>query len=320
VARAATAILPLRFFLGASFLYAGFDKLVSPTFFDPTSAASIQAQMLAFATFSPIGGLIRLGQPFAAPIGLAIAIAEIAIGLGALTGLGFRLAAFGGLILSALFFFTVSWTTRPFYYGPDLPYAVGWVTLVIAGHGARFVPRSILEIDDRTDLSPGRRELLKAGWLGVVALAAASIALPFRAVRSAGDVGDVASSPSVPAATPGATIPSGAIAIAAIADVDRTGFVAFTIPFDAPAPLPAGDPGVIVHLADGRFVAFDAVCTHAGCTVEWDRADAVLRCPCHGAAFDPAHDAAVLAGPTDQPLASLPLVIDQTGGRILLKA
>ena len=31
-----------------------------------------------------------------------------------------------------------------------------------------------------------------------------------------------------------------------------------------------GDPGVVVKLPDGSLAAFDAVCTHAGCTVEWD--------------------------------------------------
>jgi thiosulfate dehydrogenase [quinone] large subunit len=102
-------------------------------------------------------------------------------------------------------------------------------------------------------------------------------------------------------------------------DVQSRGAAAFTIPFNAPAPLPAGDPGIIVRLANGTFVAFDAVCPHAGCTIEWDSTDRVLLCPCHGAAFDPAHGAAVLQGPADQPLASLPIVVDTTTGRILLK-
>jgi len=70
---------------------------------------------------------------------------------------------------------------------------------------------------------------------------------------------------------------------------------------------------------DGTFVAFDAICTHEGCTVEWNAADAVIICPCHGAAFDAAHHAAVLAGPTNQPLAPLPLVVDTATGRILLQ-
>jgi Rieske Fe-S protein len=90
------------------------------------------------------------------------------------------------------------------------------------------------------------------------------------------------------------------------------------VPFEAPAPLPAGDPGVIVLLKDGSFAAFDAVCTHAGCTVEWDKRDHVLFCPCHDAIFDAEDEAAVLDGPAPTPLASLPIVIDAATGKIYL--
>jgi thiosulfate dehydrogenase [quinone] large subunit len=76
----------------------------------------------------------------------------------------------------------------------------------------------------------------------------------------------------------------------------------------------------VVRLRDGRFVAFDAVCTHEGCTVEWDARDSVLLCPCHGAAFDPTNHAAVLQGPTNQPLPALPITVDQKTGTISLRA
>ena len=68
--------------------------------------------MLAFARVSPIAPLLRLAQPVAAEIGLVIALAEIAVGLGALSGLAFRLAAWIGALLSIVFFLTASWTTR----------------------------------------------------------------------------------------------------------------------------------------------------------------------------------------------------------------
>jgi thiosulfate dehydrogenase [quinone] large subunit len=79
-----------------------------------------------------------------------------------------------------------------------------------------------------------------------------------------------------------------------------------------------GDPGVVIKLHDGTFVAYDTVCTHAGCTVEYDRSSGYLLCPCHGAAFDPAHQAQPIAGPTDQPLTSLPIHVDTASGRITL--
>lgn len=59
--------------------------------------------------------------------------------------------------------------------------------------------------------------------------------------------------------SPTAAPPTGR-AVATIADVARLGSATFTIPFNAPAPLPAGDPGIIVKLTDGSYVAFDARC------------------------------------------------------------
>lgn len=307
------AILALRLFLGGTFIYAGVDKLLSPTFLDPTSPASLQAQMTAFARTSPLGPLVRIGQPFAGPIGLGIAIVEIAIGLGALTGLLFRLAAVGGALLSALFFLTVSWTIHPFYYGPDLPFGVGWVALALAGHGGRFVPASVLALDE-APADPTRRVILQGGLLAIGAAAVASVTVPLRAAGLFG--GAAADVPSLP---PAETAPPGSIPVATVVDVERRGAFTFVVPFDSPAPLPAGDPAVIVRLGDGSFVAYDAICTHAGCTVRWEPTESVLLCPCHGAAFDPADSAAVLAGPTDQPLAAIPLFIETGTGRILLR-
>lgn len=58
---------------------------------------------------------------------------------------------------------------------------------------------------------------------------------------------------------------------------------------------------------------------YLGCPVEWSPADAAPVCPCHGAAFDPAHAGAVLVGPAEQPLTQLPIVIDPSSGQIMLR-
>ncbi|HEY4752426.1 MAG TPA: Rieske (2Fe-2S) protein, partial [Candidatus Limnocylindrales bacterium] len=75
-----------------------------------------------------------------------------------------------------------------------------------------------------------------------------------------------------------------------------------------------------VKLANGSYACYDAVCTHQGCRVGWDSQDQVMLCPCHGAAFDPNNHAAVLQGPTDQPLMQLPISIDPKSGAITLSA
>jgi thiosulfate dehydrogenase (quinone) large subunit len=348
-----TALLPIRFFFGATFLWAGVDKLLDPDFFDASAPASLHSQLIAFSRVSPLSGLITLLLPYAVLVGLLIAVAEIGIGIGALTGLAFRVAAFGGAALSLVLWLTASWGTHPFYLGADLPYAVGWIALLIGGPGDWLVParwRQDSRSAARADVSPERRVLLQTATLAAVAAIFASFTPFLRALgivtgeasRNRGGIGgepSPAPSPGattapIPTGTPGPsstgvatlpsptagapTIPPGAIPVSTVDAVASKGSVSFVVPFNAPSPLPAGDPAVIVQRKDGSLVAFDAVCTHAGCTVEWDRRDHVLFCPCHDAIFDAENNAAVLDGPAPSPLASLPIVIDPATGRILL--
>jgi len=363
----ARALLPLRLFFGVTFLYAGLDKLVDPSFFDASSPSSIVAQLIGFARVSPLSPLVHLVQPFAIPMGLLIAVSEIAIGLGALTGLAYRLAAAGGAALSLLFWLTASWTTHPYYYGADLPYAFGWVTLALAGHGGLLVPTAIREMGNRVvdelpwgqrgaagwsaagggvveEPSASRRLLLQAGVLGAASLVVASLAVPLRVLRPRDAGGGTAATGTAATgngqaagatASPGAPSPGGptpapaesagpfvaqGLSVASVAAVDAKGAVRIRIPADAPAPYPAGDPGIIVKLADGTYVAYDATCTHEGCKVGWDAQDGVLYCPCHGAAFDAADHGAVLGGPTNTPLLELAIVVDHQTGTINLRA
>ncbi len=358
--RLTLAMLPLRAFLGATFVYAGLDKILDPAFLQATGPGSIGAQLDSFVRVSPLAPLVQLfGQPFPVAIGLVIAVAEIAVGLGALTGLLFRLAAAGGFALSVLFWLTASWAIKPYYYGPDLPYALGWLTLALAGTGGRFTIETWVDrefdggaLDE--PVSPERRLVLKAGFLGLAAVVVAGLAGTVGASvlgRQRPGVGGTISpdspgatdapadastdaptdvpSPSatdIPAAdTPAAGTPAASVAASPVVTaappsgpvVAHVSQLASgrAVSFDDPI---TGDPAVVIRLRDGRFVAYDTVCTHAGCTVGYDRASGYLICPCHGAAFDPAHAAAVIAGPADQPLGSLPIHVDTASGRITL--
>jgi thiosulfate dehydrogenase [quinone] large subunit len=128
-------LLPLRVFLGVTFLYAGLQKLADPTFLAGSSPGSIRAQLLAATRTSPIGGWLGGLAHHPTAVGLGIALAEVAVGVGALLGLWTRIAAAGGMALSVGFLLAVSWHSHPYYLGPDIVFAAAWVPLVLAGAG-----------------------------------------------------------------------------------------------------------------------------------------------------------------------------------------
>jgi thiosulfate dehydrogenase [quinone] large subunit len=332
------ALLPLRFFVGATFLYAGIDKLIDPRFLTASGPGSIGEQLTAFTRASPLAGLVTaFALPFPVLIGVLMALAEIAIGLGALTGLLYRLSAAAGAAVSSLFFLTASWTVHPYYFGPDLPYAFGWLTLALAGHGGLAVLRvpfpALLAPDGNPDAaSPERRAILQGGVLAAAAVVVAGVAgmgggllhgrdqvaqVPGASPSPApGSPGATAAAPTAaaptPATSPGSSAPPVAGQIATLASLKPRTALGFTDPA-------SGDPGILVRLADGSVVAFDALCTHQGCTVEYDQPSGLVFCPCHGAVFDPTHNADVLQGPAPVALAALPIVVDKTTGAITLR-
>jgi thiosulfate dehydrogenase (quinone) large subunit len=133
-ARAARfALLPLRLFLGITFLYAGLDKLTAPDFFAGSGTNSIGGLMTSARGSAAVPWLVDQALRAPAGVGYAIALGELAVGLGTLVGLAARLAAFGGALISLSLWLTVSWQATPYYYGNDLPYLMSWLPLVLAG-------------------------------------------------------------------------------------------------------------------------------------------------------------------------------------------
>lgn len=76
--------------------------------------------------------------------------------------------------------------------------------------------------------------------------------------------------------------------------------IVFTNPRD-------GQQGLLVHLPDGTFVAYERRCTHVGVFVNYNSQTHTLVCPAHGAIFDPAHGGRVVQGPAARPLPQVPL-------------
>src|SRR5713226_2257686 len=128
------AVLPLRLFLGITFIYAGIQKLTDPQYFHPSAARYIGNQIAAFASGSPMHGfLVNVAEPHAMLVGALVAYGELAIGLGALFGLLLRPAAFCGMLLNLVFFLSATWRVHPYFYGSDIVFVFCWITLLLAG-------------------------------------------------------------------------------------------------------------------------------------------------------------------------------------------
>ncbi|MGA7272922.1 MAG: Rieske (2Fe-2S) protein, partial [Acidimicrobiia bacterium] len=71
-----------------------------------------------------------------------------------------------------------------------------------------------------------------------------------------------------------------------------------------------GTPAILVRVSQDQFSAHSALCTHAGCMVNYS--GSTLDCPCHGAVFD-STTGQVLRGPARRPLAEIPVQLGSDG-------
>jgi thiosulfate dehydrogenase [quinone] large subunit len=312
------ATLPLRYFLGATFLYAGLQKIADPGFLQPGSATYIGTQLQAFAAQSPIGFLITV---FALPTpqltGIAVIATELIVGALVIAGIATRWAAVAGAAVNFVFFLTASWNVQPYFLGSDSIYTVAWITLALVGDQGVWTARPLFfgatpaaPRQKRAPVDAGRRRLLIQLGSATVAAVWLLAVIP-RSRRTTAQIPNPTPT-ATPAASPtGASTPTAAATpagtkVGSAAELKANGFLDFTDPS-------TGDPAVAVELSGGNVVAFDAVCTHAGCTVQYDSGQKVLACPCHGALFDPAHGAAVLAGPAPTPLPGIKVQVASDG-------
>ncbi|MGI5339572.1 DoxX family protein [Streptomyces sp. CA-181903] len=127
------ALLPLRLFLGVTFLYAGLDKLTDGAFLASDGPGSLGELMRSCRDSAGAPWLVDLGLHSPVGFGWAIGLGEAAVGAATLLGLFARVAAAGGALISLCLWLTVSWSSTPYYYGNDLVYLVAWLPLVIAG-------------------------------------------------------------------------------------------------------------------------------------------------------------------------------------------
>lgn len=313
--RAGGPTIVLRAFLGVTFTFAGLQKLANPNFVNARSLTSFQSQVHGALGSSPIAPLLRLSLHGAVPVAVAVAIAEVLVGLGTLAGLFARVAAIGGALLSLTFFLAISWGTTPYYYGSDIVFLFAWTTIILGGAG----PYSLDALLERSGapasgaalprrLVLGRGASTAAGVAAAGVLAGADVAIGRALGRSSGNRTTASSGSS--SSTVGNSTPSGGrgakIASAAtVGDGDALGFTD-----------PASGPAFLVHDRVLGFVAFSAICTHAGCIVNFDGTGERFVCPCHGSVYN-AGTGAVENGPATLPLPGI--AIELRSGEIYLK-
>jgi thiosulfate dehydrogenase [quinone] large subunit len=323
------ALTPLRAFLGLTFTYAGLQKLANPAYLDPSSPQSVQGMIRSLEHRSPIGWMLGLSAHHAVLVGVLIALGELAVGLATLAGLWVRLASIGGLMLSLTFYLTVSWNTTPYYYGSDIVFVAAWtVPLLLGDWGPLTVdgwlreraraevaamrvrgkplPAALArsEVDRRTVLMGARTAVLLGAFGGLGGFLTAIVG---RALNQGPTTPRTARPAPVPSAdsSPAAAKAAG-VAIAKASDVPAGQAKSFQDPA-------SGDPAWVVHLPGGRFAAYSAICTHAGCTVGFDPQAEEFACPCHGATYD-ASNGDVTGGPAPAPLSAIK--VDVVGGEI----
>ncbi|MGH2409688.1 MAG: TQO small subunit DoxD, partial [Chloroflexota bacterium] len=327
----ALAILPARLFLGLTFLYAGLQKFTDPQFFSPTAPGFIGHQLSGYVhTGSPLSFLLTsLAIPQAKFFGALIALCEMLIGISTLTGLLARFSSLGGLMISLTFFLTASWSVHPYFLGADLPYAMGWLTLSLTGPGPYSLDEYFFGRFLRVSVRPKQIPLRgkHPRYAPIPAGHPENMVARASFVRGLGTAGALAVGATVVGGIAAMTTPKKQVANSdlSLTPTEAAGGVSqgktllgnvSSLPINSAGQYTdprSGDPALLIHLPDGKFVAYDAVCTHNGCTVEYDPTLHQLDCPCHGAVFDPLNGGAVIDGPAQLPLTALQVTIDAKG-------
>lgn len=263
----------MRIWLGATWIYAGWDKASDPGFLKAGSATFIGNQLSAFAQSSPVGFAINQMLEHSTQIGIFVALSEFTIGFATLLWIAPTWAAFGGFTMSLGLWLASTWHVKPYFLASDSAYTILWLAYFLFLYGSRR----------KSNISLDRRGFFRIS--SVVALGVAGSVL-------------------------GRVFPKQAAAASAKSTGSRKIIkdASFKVGDTHNFTSKAGTPAVLFKTNNGVF-AYSAVCTHEGCTVQYNTASKHLQCGCHGAVFDPANNAKVLGGPTKTPLAKIKVAV-----------
>ena len=74
-------------------------------------------------------------------------------------------------------------------------------------------------------------------------------------------------------------------------------------------------PALLIHHLDGRWVSMTAVCTHLGCTVQYEPQLDRIHCACHGGVYN-AYSGANVSGPPPKPLTLYKVTVNTAGVQV----
>ena len=272
------ALRIMRLFLGATWVYAGWDKASDPGFLTKGSPSYIGTQLAAFAQNSPIGFLLNHTIERATLVGGFVMISEFAIGIATLLSVAPNSAAFGGFAMATGLWLSSSFHTTPYFLASDSAYAILWLAYLLLLIGNRRMPSINFE----------RRGVIRTGIVGAFAVIASFAGRAF---------------PKATAASTSAKSTSKATGKQIIKLADMK--VGKTYNFISSSQ---GIPAILFRTKSGVF-AYSAICTHQGCTVSYNASSKRLKCPCHGAEFDPLKSASPVSGPAESPLAKVKVAV-----------
>ncbi|AZM61528.1 hypothetical protein DMA10_15940 [Streptomyces sp. WAC 01420] len=166
-------LLPLRVFLGGISVYAGMRKLCDPLYFEGGERGSMVKWLHTLHPWEAAEPLRQFALEHPVGSGLAIAFAQVVVGVLTILGCWQRVAAVVGAALSAALLVTVSWKSVPAYETPDIIYLAAWSPLIIAGApvysvDGRLASGAWRRLGPRADIWDLRRHVLRRGALVTV--------------------------------------------------------------------------------------------------------------------------------------------------------
>lgn len=262
----------IRLWLGVTWVYGGWNKATDSGFLNQASPHYIGEQLNGYLKTSPISPILRSMMEHAYLVGWGVMLSEFAIGFAVLIGFALELASFGGFAMAITLWLSATWSVKPYFLGSDTAYAVLWLALFLYFMQNRKLTAVIPNLRDR-------RQVIQLGSVAGLAVVGTLLGRVFN--------------------TSGST-PEAGKAIATLAEVPVGGMKKFTAA--------DGSPAILFRTKAGVF-AYSRICTHQGCSVDYDSQSNTLLCPCHGAQFDQEANGKVLNGPATTPIAAIKVAV-----------